>query len=324
MLRSLRAALPQGHTLPYEAWRRRHHAMVGAAVRRGARPDGLQRRAGLRRAPQPLAHCDAVPDRHRGAAARASSPRRRDARLARAHHRLRAARARLARRDRGALPVLRDDRRARALRGLDPVPRRVRLRRDPSRRRGRDRPRRASTTTATRSRTRGSGRRSTAASSPWPGSRASSPGASTRTSAPRRRRPTAARARARSASRAPSRARRSGWCCSAFDDETPSEVLQVNRAMCEITGRTREDLRANAFRDVVHPEDATAGAEAVRRTRARRGGAHAVRHALHPRRRQDGLGVRQRLADPRRVGRARLRDRAGAGHHGSASSRRRS
>ena len=55
-----------------------------------------------------------------------------------------------------------------------------------------------------------------------------------------------------------------GMVLFSFDDETPNEVLQVNRAMCEITGRTREDLRAHAFRNVVHPEDATAGAEAIR------------------------------------------------------------
>jgi diguanylate cyclase (GGDEF)-like protein/PAS domain S-box-containing protein len=42
-------------------------------------------------------------------------------------------------------------------------------------------------------------------------------------------------------------------------------VLQVNRAMCEITGRTLEDLRANAFRNVVHPEDAPAGVDAIQR-----------------------------------------------------------
>ncbi|HEV7772151.1 MAG TPA: HD domain-containing phosphohydrolase [Conexibacter sp.] len=55
-----------------------------------------------------------------------------------------------------------------------------------------------------------------------------------------------------------------GMVLFSFDHETPNEVLQVNRAMCEITGRTLEDLRANAFRNVVHPEDATAGVDAIR------------------------------------------------------------
>jgi diguanylate cyclase (GGDEF)-like protein/PAS domain S-box-containing protein len=56
-----------------------------------------------------------------------------------------------------------------------------------------------------------------------------------------------------------------GMVLFTFGDEAPNEVLQVNRAMCEITGRTQEDLRTNAFRNVVHPDDALAGAEAVRR-----------------------------------------------------------
>lgn len=56
-----------------------------------------------------------------------------------------------------------------------------------------------------------------------------------------------------------------GMVLFSFDGETPDEVIQVNRAMCDITGRTREELHANAFRDVVHPDDAAAGVEAVRR-----------------------------------------------------------
>ena len=55
-----------------------------------------------------------------------------------------------------------------------------------------------------------------------------------------------------------------GMVLFSFDDETPNEVLQVNRAMCEITGRTREELHASAFRNVVHREDAAAGVEAIR------------------------------------------------------------
>jgi diguanylate cyclase (GGDEF)-like protein/PAS domain S-box-containing protein len=56
-----------------------------------------------------------------------------------------------------------------------------------------------------------------------------------------------------------------GMVLFSFVDDAPGEVLQVNRAMCELTGRTREQLRASAFRDVVHPGDAADGLEAVRR-----------------------------------------------------------
>jgi diguanylate cyclase (GGDEF)-like protein/PAS domain S-box-containing protein len=56
-----------------------------------------------------------------------------------------------------------------------------------------------------------------------------------------------------------------GMVLFSFVDEAPGEVLQVNRAMCELTGRTREQLRASAFRDVIHPGDAPAGLEAVGR-----------------------------------------------------------
>jgi diguanylate cyclase (GGDEF)-like protein/PAS domain S-box-containing protein len=56
-----------------------------------------------------------------------------------------------------------------------------------------------------------------------------------------------------------------GMVLFSFIDEAPGEVLQVNRAMCELTGRTREQLRASAFRDVVHLDDAAVGLEAVGR-----------------------------------------------------------
>jgi diguanylate cyclase (GGDEF)-like protein/PAS domain S-box-containing protein len=56
-----------------------------------------------------------------------------------------------------------------------------------------------------------------------------------------------------------------GMVLFTFDGDAPDEVLQVNQAMCELTGRTREELHASAFRDVVHPGDAPTGLEAVRR-----------------------------------------------------------
>jgi diguanylate cyclase (GGDEF)-like protein/PAS domain S-box-containing protein len=56
-----------------------------------------------------------------------------------------------------------------------------------------------------------------------------------------------------------------GMVLFTFGDETPGEVVQVNRAMCELTGRTREQLHASAFRDVVHPDDADAGLDAIGR-----------------------------------------------------------
>jgi diguanylate cyclase (GGDEF)-like protein/PAS domain S-box-containing protein len=56
-----------------------------------------------------------------------------------------------------------------------------------------------------------------------------------------------------------------GMVLFSFADEAPGAVLQVNRAMCEITGHPREHLCAGAFRDVVHPEDAGAAVEVVRR-----------------------------------------------------------
>lgn len=56
-----------------------------------------------------------------------------------------------------------------------------------------------------------------------------------------------------------------GMVLFSFAGDAPGEVMQVNRAMCEITGHTREHLHETAFRDVVHPDDASAGAEAVQR-----------------------------------------------------------
>ena len=55
-----------------------------------------------------------------------------------------------------------------------------------------------------------------------------------------------------------------GMVLFAFDADG-TEVMQVNRAMCDITGHSQERLCANAFRDVVHPEDAAAAVHAVER-----------------------------------------------------------
>jgi diguanylate cyclase (GGDEF)-like protein/PAS domain S-box-containing protein len=56
-----------------------------------------------------------------------------------------------------------------------------------------------------------------------------------------------------------------GMVLFALKAGSPGAVLQVNRAMCEITGRSRDHLRATAFRDVVHPDDVGAGREARER-----------------------------------------------------------
>jgi len=56
-----------------------------------------------------------------------------------------------------------------------------------------------------------------------------------------------------------------GMLLFGFDADRPGELVQVNRAMCEITGRTYEQLRSTAFRDAVHPDDIPAGLHAIRR-----------------------------------------------------------
>ena len=94
------------------------------------RPDGSAHDARGRRARLPGAAGD---DR---VAAAADAGRRR---VVRPDHRLGDARPPVGRRDRGALPLLRDDRRADALPGLDAVPDRDRLRRPAPRRHGRAR-----------------------------------------------------------------------------------------------------------------------------------------------------------------------------------------
>ncbi|HEX7290160.1 MAG TPA: HD domain-containing phosphohydrolase, partial [Conexibacter sp.] len=56
-----------------------------------------------------------------------------------------------------------------------------------------------------------------------------------------------------------------GMLLFGFDADRPGELLQVNRAMCEIMGRTYEQLRSTAFGDVVHADDIPAGLDAIRR-----------------------------------------------------------
>jgi len=48
-----------------------------------------------------------------------------------------------------------------------------------------------------------------------------------------------------------------------FAHGQPGEVIQVNQAMCGITGYSHEHLRASDFRDVVHPADSVALVESL-------------------------------------------------------------
>jgi diguanylate cyclase (GGDEF)-like protein/PAS domain S-box-containing protein len=50
-----------------------------------------------------------------------------------------------------------------------------------------------------------------------------------------------------------------------YDMELGGGITQVNRAMCEITGHTSEHLCSNSLRDVVHPDDAEVSRAAVER-----------------------------------------------------------
>jgi diguanylate cyclase (GGDEF)-like protein/PAS domain S-box-containing protein len=50
-----------------------------------------------------------------------------------------------------------------------------------------------------------------------------------------------------------------------FTSDNTGGVDQVNEAMCEITGHTREHLETNSLRDVVHPEDVATTLAAVER-----------------------------------------------------------
>lgn len=42
-----------------------------------------------------------------------------------------------------------------------------------------------------------------------------------------------------------------------------ADVIQVNQAMCELTGRSREQLHAHRFRDVMYPDDSVTVTEAI-------------------------------------------------------------
>jgi len=63
-----------------------------------------------------------------------------------------------------------------------------------------------------------------------------------------------------------------------FTFATRPEVVQVNQAMCEITGRSRDQLRASGFRNVVHPDDSIAVTEAIEGLRTREG--ESIQHEL--------------------------------------------
>jgi diguanylate cyclase (GGDEF)-like protein/PAS domain S-box-containing protein len=56
-----------------------------------------------------------------------------------------------------------------------------------------------------------------------------------------------------------------GMVLFTFGDDRPGEVLQVNQAMCDITGHSQAHLCAQAFRDVVHPDDAATAGDAIGR-----------------------------------------------------------
>ena len=159
------ARFPPGRTLPDDVWHAPPHGAADGAL---AARVGLTIFAWLRGYSliHSLEHgAPAGRARVHGHGRKGQPPRGRRVRLARPDHLVGAARPQLGRRDRGALPLLRDDRAADPLRGLVPVPARRRLRRDAPRRDGRARPGRRLQPPGRRATIRGNGRRSTAASS---------------------------------------------------------------------------------------------------------------------------------------------------------------
>lgn len=54
-----------------------------------------------------------------------------------------------------------------------------------------------------------------------------------------------------------------GMALFTFAPGGAGDVLQVNQAMCEIVGRSHQQLRAHSFRDVVHPDDSVAVTESL-------------------------------------------------------------
>ena len=237
----MRLLLPEGCSLPDSAWRARHHAMVGVLF---AEAIGLvlfswaQGNSWLHN----IAHAAAlipigviallIEDRRRAASVLVSLG------LITAC----AARAHLARRDRGPLPLLRHDRGARAYE--DWVPFLVaaayvvlhhgamRVRSTPT----------ASTTTRTPSTIPGSAH-------------------SRRLRRRRRRREPrgrrtneGARAAANESRRAQGRLRAPiGMILFSFSSDHTGGVSQVNEAMCQITGHAREHLEMDSMRDVRSP-----------------------------------------------------------------------
>ena len=105
--------------------------------------------------------------------------------------------------------------------------------------------------------------------------RRSTPRSATSTPAPR---PSAPRPTPRRASAPPSRRRRSGWRSPRLD----GRFLQVNRALCLITGREQEELEGTPLVRLLHPEDREDEGESLARlARGDRESVRAERRWLH-------------------------------------------